>query len=829
MKRLILLLSFLMMVGCIIAQPTSGKCGKNVTWTLQDDGTLVISGAGDTYDYSKKPQNSPFVKNGIVDRIRVVDLTRFHTDGHLSDNLFYGCRFLEKIILRQSQDKKLSKEVFSECTNLTTIEYANNTLYSSKSQNNYYKIMQNAMNVGIPTVTKRIVPATSKKEEDLFKPLEPFPPIESYDNLKQEKFSNGNHYGQWINGAWNGVVKTTWDIGHWRVTYLNEGKLKEIIEKEEYHYQDGGWRISEKLDNNDFREDLYDNSSSTTPYQCLLLKKPDIKLVKRMLYNNDYFICTFTNNQPSPFDIMEYHWTNGNTFRGNFQKITIHYHDLVLSNESNGQYLGSYDNNRILKRRNGKGIFYNPKSQDIKYGLWENGEYTGSPEVITLQDFFNFPEIIPLDIIAKFYIEKEINEWQKKGEFETTPDWQTRVTEATRQQKANELYVQLQNDYIENYAKKINLELQLGRYDADNRTYLVTDTVFGKMIVSVENITPQTFKSSWNKITPVPTFFINGNNIDVLEMDFMLYDSLNRQYKRVAHYQKTADLTYQLANIEYHFDPFTLPHEEQLNGNGKVNQPTYTPYTPSDVDINIPVVNKRNDNTFVFIIANENYNNANNVPFALNDGRTFKEYCKKTLGILPKHIFLYENATFGNISECVQKMKDYGDALKKDANFIFYYAGHAFTEPNQGVFLLPVDGNSQIISTAYNNQKLLEELGKLPVNSVTCFFDACYVGKVGRGLEVTPEENELTGNVVLLSASSENETAYQYSEKKHGMFTYYLLKKLQDTNGDVTVGELSDYIIKQVMRTSVDVNGKLQTPKPSYSIDMEQIWRNLKL
>lgn len=61
------------------------------------------------------------------------------------------------------------------------------------------------------------------------------------------------------------------------------------------------------------------------------------------------------------------------------------------------------------------------------------------------------------------------------------------------------------------------------------------------------------------------------------------------------------------------------------------------------------------------------------------------------------------------------------------------------------------------------------------------------------------------------------------------MFTYFLLKKLQDTKGDVTIGELSDYIIKQVMRTSVDVNGTLQTPKPSYSMDMEQIWRNLKL
>ena len=31
--------------------PTSGKCGENATWTLDDDGTLTISGTGAMYDY----------------------------------------------------------------------------------------------------------------------------------------------------------------------------------------------------------------------------------------------------------------------------------------------------------------------------------------------------------------------------------------------------------------------------------------------------------------------------------------------------------------------------------------------------------------------------------------------------------------------------------------------------------------------------------------------------------------------------------------------------------------------------------------------------------
>ena len=45
------------------------------------------------------------------------------------------------------------------------------------------------------------------------------------------------------------------------------------------------------------------------------------------------------------------------------------------------------------------------------------------------------------------------------------------------------------------------------------------------------------------------------------------------------------------------------------------------------------------------------------------------------------------------------------------------------------------------------------------------------------------------------------------------MFTYYLLKKLQETKGDVNIGELADYITDQVMKQSIVTNGKMQTPQ----------------
>lgn len=57
---------------------------------------------------------------------------------------------------------------------------------------------------------------------------------------------------------------------------------------------------------------------------------------------------------------------------------------------------------------------------------------------------------------------------------------------------------------------------------------------------------------------------------------------------------------------------------------------------------------------------------------------------------------------------------------------------------------------------------------------------------------------------LILKTGTQNWTPY--------LFTYYLLKKLQETKGDVTLGELGDYIKTKVEQQSIVVNGKLQSP-----------------
>ena len=98
-----------------------------------------------------------------------------------------------------------------------------------------------------------------------------------------------------------------------------------------------------------------------------------------------------------------------------------------------------------------------------------------------------------------------------------------------------------------------------------------------------------------------------------------------------------------------------------------------------------------------------------------------------------------------------------------------------------------------------------------------------------RGVAIKVKQNNPTGNMVVFTAAQGDETAYPYKEKGHGLFTYYLLKKLQETKGDVTLGKLGDYIKTQVERQSIVTNGKLQSPSILPASSIGNGWKEWKL
>lgn len=255
----------------------------------------------------------------------------------------------------------------------------------------------------------------------------------------------------------------------------------------------------------------------------------------------------------------------------------------------------------------------------------------------------------------------------------------------------------------------------------------------------------------------------------------------------------------------------------------------------SDVDVDIPLTFLKNDKTFVVVVGNENYKSVSPVPYALNDSRIFKEYCEKTLGVPSQNIHYAPDATLNNIRAEVKWLKDIMEVYS-DAKIIFYYAGHGIPdEANHSAYLLPVDGYGTDVSTGYKLDLLYSELGKANQH-VTVFLDACFSGAkregdmlvAARGVAIKTKSGSPQGNMVVFSASQGDETATANDNERHGMFTYYLLKKLKETQGNVTYGILGDYIRDNVKKQTV-VSGKLQTPTVTPSASIQDDWRMWKL
>ena len=258
----------------------------------------------------------------------------------------------------------------------------------------------------------------------------------------------------------------------------------------------------------------------------------------------------------------------------------------------------------------------------------------------------------------------------------------------------------------------------------------------------------------------------------------------------------------------------------------------------SDVDMDIPKTRETNEKTFAVIIANEEYKRVAPVEFAMNDGRIFKEYCMKTLGIPETQIHHLENASLNEIRGEVRWLADVMKAYEGTAKIIFYYAGHGIPDESERTsYLLPVDGYETDVQTGYKLGDLYRELGEMSSRLVTVFIDACFGGSKregdmianARGAVIKIREEEPVGNMVVFTASKGDETAFSYKEQKHGMFTYFLLKKLKLSSGEVALGELADYISSNVRQKSIVLNSKPQNPTVIPSLTLDDAWKTQKL
>lgn len=440
---------------------------------------------------------------------------------------------------------------------------------------------------------------------------------------------------------------------------------------------------------------------------------------------------------------------------------------------------------------------------------------------------------------AQNYVENVINDWQKRGEFEKTDDYHKRVNVSSRQAKVLQLTTEAKNAYIGIRSKELgNDKLSIvGTYDPDNETYKIKSKyTYEPLVVHVPSEYAQAFKSQFATCTSSPQFFIENDDISLSGYTFIVD---GRAYS----YSNQSELAYQVPNVEYSFDAIQIDKSAANLVSGSKKQKFSTTQfvtKSSDVDINIPVTTSEQKNTFAVIIANENYDNEQNVPFAYHDGMTFQEYCLKTLGIPKQNIRFGNDLTANQMRSHVNWMRETAQAFGGKARFIVYYVGHGMPDDKtKDAYLLPSDGNALDPSTGYRLADLYTTLGEMPAENTLVLLDACFSGaqrdgammqKGSRGVALATNKTRPTGNVIVMSASDAKETAWPYTEKSHGLFTYFLLKKLQESKGmPVSMGEMFDFVREQVSQHSIIKNNKPQTPVVTPSSTISSTWKSLKI
>ncbi len=260
----------------------------------------------------------------------------------------------------------------------------------------------------------------------------------------------------------------------------------------------------------------------------------------------------------------------------------------------------------------------------------------------------------------------------------------------------------------------------------------------------------------------------------------------------------------------------------------------------SDVDMDIPVTNRINDNTFAVIIANNDYKKVADVDNAENDGRIFAEYCNKVLGIPQTHIRTHYNVTYGELLDAVEDIKSIATAKRGNLDVIFYYAGHGVpNEQTKSAYILPIDADGKQMRLCYPLSELYSELNGMKANSTLVFLDACFSGATrssndmllsARSVAIDVDPDEVEGKLIIFSAATGDQTALSYDEQNHGMFTYFLLKRLKETKGNIDLGTLADYLIENVSLESQLKNKKQQTPTVIAGNEYGIIsWKNLRL
>ncbi|MFC2079044.1 PKD domain-containing protein [Candidatus Bipolaricaulota bacterium] len=255
------------------------------------------------------------------------------------------------------------------------------------------------------------------------------------------------------------------------------------------------------------------------------------------------------------------------------------------------------------------------------------------------------------------------------------------------------------------------------------------------------------------------------------------------------------------------------------------------------------------DRVWALLIGISDYAEVDDLSYAHEDARSMAEWLissgvpadqirlltdnNKTFDMADESVLESSIATLVNVREGLGWLRQ---RATRDDLVLIHFSGHGYQgaddnlDERDGVdefFVLHDTRAAAKDDTALRDDEFGRFLDRIESDHVLVFFDSCYSGGLSRSLtpgsRATGEVSDvfsdfnLEGRLVL-SASSENQDAFESPELQHGVLTHFLLAGLNgagdlNEDGHVTVWELFEYVRSEVPPFVESERGEQQLPQ----------------
>lgn len=223
--------------------------------------------------------------------------------------------------------------------------------------------------------------------------------------------------------------------------------------------------------------------------------------------------------------------------------------------------------------------------------------------------------------------------------------------------------------------------------------------------------------------------------------------------------------------------------------------------------------------------------------FAVSDAKMFAQALTDQVGVPKEQIFLYtteatDPGEMPRLTNLVFRLEWLKGRVKPEDTVFFYFAGHGVETEGETFLLMDnADNRSKATLTmsTLNATLLFNLLQECNAKDTLVVLDACRNDPTaGRGDQDNPMTDAMsrglvfkaTGtaskerNLATLFACNVGERSYEWPEKGHGYFTYFLVEGLK-SGGKVTLGGLSNFVRDKVSQASAEA-GDNQQPTLRY-------------